>query len=169
MIKLASTSELITRTQSVTAIKSNFYVGRVSDSVTRQNSSIHVTTKNAVAIATTFESGNRTRGRDTFFCSAFRKYPKQKRLDGNFVGWINNVMGYVDKSPLAPLFQRGGISTFFALFAELEKRRASPFVKGGLRGIFKMHRIMILCQYFLTMGTDTPSGNDNFIKYRIIF
>jgi len=109
VIKLGCTSELITRTKCVTPIKSNFYVGRLSDSVTLQNSSIHVTTNNEVAIATIFELGNRPRGLDTFFGAAFRKYPKKRRLDCNFVGCINNVMGYVGKSPLAPLFQRGGI------------------------------------------------------------
>ena len=36
---------------------------------------------NEAAIATTFVSGYRTRRRDTFFCAAFRKYPKKRRLD----------------------------------------------------------------------------------------
>jgi len=58
---------------------------------------------------------------------------------------------------------------FFALYAEVEKKRTSPFVKGGLRGIFKMHSIMILCQYSLTMGGDAPCGNDKFVQYRMIF
>ncbi|MDP2903471.1 MAG: hypothetical protein Q8N96_10245, partial [Methylovulum sp.] len=46
---------------------------------------------------------------------------------------------YIDKSPLAPLFQRGGINVFFA---DLVRRRTSPFEKGGSRGIFKIHNIM---------------------------
>ena len=58
---------------------------------------------------------------------------------------------YVDKSPLTPLFQRGGISIFFAFFAELVRKRASPFEKGGLRGIFKIHNIMIINTLFLNL------------------
>ncbi len=64
---------------------------------------------------------------------------------------------YVDKSPLTPLFQRGGISIFFAFFAELVRKRASPFEKGGLRGIFKIHNIMIINILFLNLMAVTRS------------
>ena len=42
-------------------------------------------TNNEVAIATIVVSGIRTRRRDTFFCSAKRKYPKKRRLDCRFL------------------------------------------------------------------------------------
>ena len=41
-------------------------------------------TNNEIAIATIIVSGIRTRRRDTFFCAAFRKYPKKRRLDCRF-------------------------------------------------------------------------------------
>jgi hypothetical protein len=47
----------------------------------RSHSVVYKKTNNEVAIATIFVSGYRTRGRDTFFCSAKRKYPKKRRLD----------------------------------------------------------------------------------------
>ncbi len=47
----------------------------------RSHSFFYKKMNDEVAIATTFVSGYRTRGRDTFFCSAKRKYPKKRRLD----------------------------------------------------------------------------------------
>ena len=47
-----------------------------------------------------------------------------------------------------PSFFKGGISIFFA---ELVRKRASPFEKGGLRGIFKIHNIMIINALFLNL------------------
>jgi len=54
---------------------------------------------------------------------------------------VNKANTYVEKSPLAPLFQRGGIIDFFAYIVG---KRSSPFGKGGLRGIFKNYNTLIL-------------------------
>jgi hypothetical protein len=41
---------------------------------------------------------------------------------------------------------KGGIND---ILAEIVKKLSSPFEKGGLRGIFKMHNIMIFITLFL--------------------
>jgi hypothetical protein len=41
-----------------------------------------------------FESGIRTRRRDTFFCSAKRKYPKKRRLDCRFFLRFSVLSGF---------------------------------------------------------------------------
>ena len=50
----------------------------------RSHLAVYKKTNNEVAIATIVVSGIRTRRRDTFFCSAKRKYPKKRRLDCRF-------------------------------------------------------------------------------------
>ena len=102
--------------QSVAVNKLSFFVGRVSDSVTRQNdlrnvglcyvNRICVTTNNEVAIATIFESGIRTRRRDTFFCAAKRKYPKKRRLDCRFV-LRSSVLSGVGREGFLPSYRLG--------------------------------------------------------------
>ena len=78
-------------------------------------------------------------------------YPHYPQLRKN----ATKANSYIDKSPLAPLFQRGGINAFCA---DLVRRRTSPFEKGGSRGIFKIYNIMFLLTYSLIMGSAAYPG-----------
>jgi hypothetical protein len=62
-------------------------------------------TNNEVAIATIFESGIRTRRRDTFFCAAKRKYPKKRRLDCRFFLRSSVLLG-VGREGFLPSYRR---------------------------------------------------------------
>ena len=61
-------------------------------------------TNNEVAIATMCYSGYRTRRRDTFFCAAFRKYPKKRRLDCRFLR--SSVLPRVGREGFLPSCRR---------------------------------------------------------------
>jgi hypothetical protein len=51
------------------------------------------------------ESGYRTRRRDTFFCSAKRKYPKKRRLDCRFF-LRSSVLSGVGREGFLPSYRR---------------------------------------------------------------
>jgi len=52
-----------------------------------------------------FKSGYRTRRRDTFFCSAKRKYPKKRRLDCRFF-LRSSVLSGVGREGVLPSYRR---------------------------------------------------------------
>jgi len=71
----------------------------------RSHSAFYKKTNNAVAIAAIFVSGIRTRRRDTFFCAAFRKYPKKRRLDCRCF-LRSSVLPLVGREGVLPSYRR---------------------------------------------------------------
>ncbi len=80
-------------------------LGRIFYLMLRSQSAVYKKTNNEIAIATIFVSGYRTRRRDTFFCAAFRKYPKKRRLDwSNFLR--SSVLSGVGREGFLPSYRR---------------------------------------------------------------
>jgi hypothetical protein len=71
----------------------------------RSHSAVYKKTNNEIAIATIIVSGIRTRRRDTFFCSAKRKYPKKRRLDCRY-SLCSSILSGAGREGFLPSYRR---------------------------------------------------------------